>query len=69
MCGRLCALFVLVLSRCSAMSALAEEKKTLEPLKLILFMPPSPLLVGEAKGFFAEEGIRLDMTLTRNSAE
>ena len=69
MCRKVCALFVLVLLLCSAMFAAAQEKKALDPLKLILFTPPSPLVVGEAKGFFADEGIKLDITLTRNSVE
>ncbi len=47
----------------------AEEKKPLEPVKLILFTWPSPLAVGDAKGFFTEEGIRLEGTITRNSVE
>ena len=62
-------LTLLVLFFSSAMSFAAQEKKVLEPLKLILFTPPSPLVVGEAKGFFAQEGIKLEMTLTRNSVE
>jgi ABC-type nitrate/sulfonate/bicarbonate transport system substrate-binding protein len=66
---KLCVLSLLVLFVCTAICAAAQEKKTLEPLKLILFTPPSPLVVGEAKGFFAEEGIKLDITLTRNSVE
>ena len=66
---KLCALSLLVLVFCFAMSAAAEEEKALDPLKLILFTPPSPLVVGEVKGFFAEEGIKLDKTLTRNSVE
>ena len=66
---RICELSLLVLIFCFAMSAAAEEKKALDPLKLILFTPPSPLVVGEAKGFFAEEGIKLDLTSTRNSVE
>jgi ABC-type nitrate/sulfonate/bicarbonate transport system substrate-binding protein len=69
MCKKVCALFVVVLLVCSAMSAAAQEKKGLEPLKLVLFTQRSPLVVGQAKGFFAEEGIRLDITLTRNSVE
>lgn len=69
MMRRLCALSLLMLVCCFAMSAAAEEKKALDPLKLILFTPPSPLVVGEAKGFFTEEGIKLDKTLTRNSVE
>jgi ABC-type nitrate/sulfonate/bicarbonate transport system substrate-binding protein len=66
---KLCALFLLVLLLCAAIPAAAEEKKSLDLLKLIIFTPPSPLVVGETKGFFAEQGIRLDITLTRNSVE
>lgn len=69
MIKKLWALFLLLLILCFTLSASAEEKKPLDPLKLILFTLPSPLVVGEAKGFFAEEGIRLDKTLTRNSVE
>lgn len=54
---------------CIGLSSADEGKKTMEPIKLILFSKPSPLIVGEAKGFFAEEGIRLDLTMTRNSVE
>jgi ABC-type nitrate/sulfonate/bicarbonate transport system substrate-binding protein len=66
---KVCTLSLLVLILCFAMSAAAEEKNALEPVKLILFTRPSPLVAGEAKGFFAEEGIKLDVTMTRNSVE
>ena len=65
---KLSALLLVLLSFCGETWA-AEEKKPLEPVKLILFTWPSPLAVGDAKGFFAEEGVRLEGTITRNSSE
>ena len=62
-------LLFLLLSLCVVMTAAAQERKPLEPVKLILFTWPAPLAVGDAKGFFAEEGIRLEGTITRNSVE
>ena len=42
---KLCALSLLVLVFCFAMSAAAEEEKALDPFKLILLTPPSPIPV------------------------
>ena len=55
----------LLLPNCAPKPA---ETKT-ETLKLIVFSRPSPLVLGEAKGFFAAEGIKLDITQTRSSTE
>jgi ABC-type nitrate/sulfonate/bicarbonate transport system substrate-binding protein len=44
-------------------------KKSLDALKLVVFIRSIPLIVGEGKGFFISEGIHLETTLTRNSVE
>jgi ABC-type nitrate/sulfonate/bicarbonate transport system substrate-binding protein len=43
--------------------------KALDTLKLTVFIRSIPLIAGEAKGFFGQEGIRLETTKPRNSAE
>lgn len=58
----------LLLSHLAPWSVEAQEKPV-QPLKLILFTKPSPLILGETRGFFAAEGIRIEPTMTRNSVE
>ena len=45
------------------------EKPFDKLLKLTVFIRSIPLIAGERKGFFAHEGIRLETTKPRNSAE
>lgn len=44
-------------------------KAGFDPLRLIVFNRSSPLVMGEMKGFFSDEGIRLEVEHPRNSAE
>jgi ABC-type nitrate/sulfonate/bicarbonate transport system substrate-binding protein len=44
-------------------------EKPFDTLKLTVFIRSIPLIAGERKGFFAHEGIRLETTKPRNSAE
>jgi ABC-type nitrate/sulfonate/bicarbonate transport system substrate-binding protein len=47
----------------------ANVKKRIDTLKLVVFIRSIPLMVGEEKGFFVSEGINLETTLTRHSGE